>query len=51
MQKDDYKYIQKAMWQLITTTVDSLKTEISQQLLVSVQMANVELCIKYAIEK
>ena len=49
--EDDHKYIQKATWQLITTTVDSLKSEVSKQLLVSVQRTNVRVCMKYAIER
>lgn len=50
-QGDDYKYIQRAMWQLITITVDSLNSEVSKQLLVSVQRNNVRVCIKYAVEE
>ena len=49
--EDDYKYIQKAMRQLLTITVDSLNSEVSKQLLVSVQRTNVQVCMKYAIEK
>lgn len=49
--EDDYKYIQKAMWQLITITVNSLKSGVPQQLLVSVQRNNVGVCMKYAIER
>ena len=47
--EDDYK--QKAMWQLITVTVESLNSEYSKELLVSVQKTNVGLCMKYAIER
>lgn len=45
------KSIQTAMWDLIMKTVDSLKSDISKQLLVSVQRTNVELCMKYAVER
>lgn len=45
------KGIQTAMWDLIVKTVDALRSDISKQLLVSVQRTNVELCIKYAVER
>lgn len=45
------KNIQTAMWDLIMKTVDALKSDISKQLLVSVQRINVEICIKYAVER
>lgn len=45
------KDIQTAMWDLIMKTVDALKSDTAKQLLVSVQQINVELCIKYAVER
>ena len=49
--EDNGKYIKKAMWELVAATVDVLPSDISRKLLVSVQRTNVDLCIKYAIEK
>ena len=45
------KAIQTAMWDLVMKTVDAPNSDISKQLLVSVQRVNVELCMKYAAEK
>ena len=45
-EEDDWKYIE-----LITITIDSLNSEVSKQLLVSVQRANVGVCMMYAIER